>query len=56
MPLEQLTVAVVGWVPDATEVDALLDGWQAAMGAPNSIGWLAGRLRDREVPRVPPAA
>lgn len=39
-----MTVAVLGVVPDRTAVDAALAGWEEAMGGPDSIAWLVGRL------------
>ena len=41
---EDLTVEVLQVVPDATGVQALLTGWEAAMGRPGSLGWLRARL------------
>ena len=56
VPTDELSVAVVGWIPELAVVEEVLSGWQEAMAAPNGIGWLAGRLRERSVPRTPPAA
>jgi hypothetical protein len=53
LPLSSVTVAVVGWVPDRDAMEHTLDGWQAAMGEPNSVAWLVGRLKERGVPREP---
>ena len=53
--LESVTVAVVGWIPDRDQLEEVLDGWESAMSEKNSIGWLAERLRQREVPRTPPS-
>jgi len=55
VPTDQLSVAVVGWIPERAEVEDVLSGWQAAMAAPDGIGWLAERLRQRGVPRTPPS-
>jgi hypothetical protein len=44
LPTESVTVEVLGVVATRDAVDALLDGWQQAMGAPNSIEWVRGRL------------
>jgi hypothetical protein len=53
---DQLTVAVVGWIPDRSKVDELLSGWGQEMGAENGITWLADRLKAAGVPRSAPAA
>ncbi|HXX89122.1 MAG TPA: hypothetical protein VEI83_02720 [Acidimicrobiales bacterium] len=55
VPTDQLSVAVVGWIADRDQVEDVLTGWQDAMRAPNGIGWLADRLRERAVPRTAPA-
>ena len=53
---DQLTVAVVGWIPDRARVDEVLSGWGEEMGAENGISWLADRLKAAGVPRSAPAA
>ena len=55
VPTDALSVAVVGWMPELAGVEDVLAGWQEAMAAPNGIGWLADRLRQRDVPRTAPA-
>lgn len=40
-----MTVAVLGVIRSRAEVDEALSGWEEAMGSPNSIDWLVGRLR-----------
>ncbi len=47
--IEGMSVAVVGVVPSRAAVDQLLDGWQQAMEAPDSVAWLVQRLKDRGV-------
>jgi len=44
LPTELVTVEVLGVVPGRDAVDALLAGWQDAMGAPNSVEWVVTRL------------
>jgi hypothetical protein len=44
LPTEAVLVEVLGVVPTRDAVDALLDGWEAAMGAPNSVEWVRDRL------------
>jgi len=51
VPTGAVTVAVVGWLPERNRMEEVLEGWESAMSEPNSIGWLADRLRQREVPR-----
>lgn len=53
VPVGALTVAVVGWVPDRGGMEEVLGGWEEAMGGPNSVSWIAERLRHHEVPRRP---
>lgn len=53
---DQLTVAVVGWIPDRDKLNQVLLGWDQEMGADNGITWLADRLRESGVPRSAPAA
>jgi len=48
---DSVTVAVVGWIPQRDRMEDVLEGWESAMTEPNSIRWLADRLRQREVPR-----
>ena len=40
-----MTVTVLGVRSSQSQVDQALAGWDAAMGDPDSVGWLAGRLR-----------
>jgi hypothetical protein len=48
---DSVTVAVVGWIPERDRMEEVLEGWDRVMAEPNSIRWLADRLRQREVPR-----
>lgn len=54
VPTGEITVAVIGWLPERDRMEEVLEGWEAVMEEPNSVAWLAQRLRDREVPRQPP--
>jgi hypothetical protein len=49
-----VTVAVVGWIADRARVEQVLEGWQASMTQPDSVSWLAERLRQQSVPRQHP--
>ncbi len=51
VPVDEITVAVVGWVPERGQMEQVLDGWEQAMAGPNSVAWVAGRLRQHGVPR-----
>ena len=51
---DQLTVAIVGWIPDRDRLDEVLSGWQDAMGEPNSAAWAAARLKEAGVSRSAP--
>jgi hypothetical protein len=55
VPTEAVTVAVIGWVADRSRLEQILDGWPAAMAGPDSLSWLAERLRQQAVPKQPPA-
>jgi hypothetical protein len=54
--VEQLVVAVVGWIPDRAKVDQVLAGWEQQMGQPNGVAWIASRLEQAGVPKSAPAA
>lgn len=55
VPVDEITVAVVGWVPERAGVEGLLQGWEEAMARPNSALWVTERLAERQVPRQAPA-
>jgi hypothetical protein len=44
LPTELVTVEILGVVPERATVDQLLDGWERAMGQPNSVQWVRDRL------------
>ncbi len=56
VPVDALTVAVVAWVADRDRLEQVLTGWQDAMAGPDSVAWLAARLRAEGVPQAPPAS
>jgi hypothetical protein len=56
LPLDAVTVAVVGWIPTRDRMEEVLAGWQDAMTGPESLSWLAARLRDETVSKTPPAS
>ncbi len=45
VPVDQLIVRVVGRVATRQELDRLLEGWEQAMASPDSVSWVAERLR-----------
>jgi hypothetical protein len=53
VPVDEITVAVVGWIPDRHALEGVLEGWEDVMAEPNSVSWIAERLRARNVPRTP---
>jgi hypothetical protein len=53
--VDELLVAVVGWIPDRARLDTILTGWPDEMGKPNGIAWVAARLQQAGVPRTAPA-
>jgi len=55
LPMSAVTVAVVGWIPTRDRLEEVLAGWRDAMSNPQSLLWLADRLRDEGVPKQPPA-
>ncbi len=44
LPTALVTVEILGVVTDRAELDQLLDGWEQAMGQPDSIQWVRDRL------------
>ena len=41
---DHLGVRVLAVVPDAAEVERLLDGWEQAIAESDSVAWLTSRL------------
>jgi hypothetical protein len=50
-----MTVAVLGTIPSREELEQILSGWADAIAQPDSVAWLAERLRDAGVVTSPPA-
>jgi hypothetical protein len=46
---DRVVVTVVADIAGREEVEAVLDGWQAEMGKPDGISWVADRLREHGV-------
>jgi hypothetical protein len=55
VPLQAITVAVVGWIPQRDRLETVLEGWETAVAEPNSIAWLTSRLSEHGVPRQSPS-
>ncbi len=53
VPVGEITVAVVGWIPQRDTMEEVLRGWEDVMARPNSVSWIAERLRTHAVPRTP---
>jgi hypothetical protein len=47
MPVELITVEVLAAIEDRQELEAVLDGWAAAMDDADGVAWLRGRLDRR---------
>lgn len=45
VPVDGMQVTVLGTVADHQALEQVLDGWQAQVGTPDSVHWLAERLR-----------
>jgi hypothetical protein len=43
-PVSELTVVIIGQVPNHEHLETLLDGWEEAMETPNSLQWLQQRF------------
>jgi len=56
VPVDEITVAIAGWVPDRSSMEDVLQGWEEAMTQPNSVAWITERLAERQVPRQAPAS
>jgi hypothetical protein len=54
LPVDRLIVMIIGFVPERTDVEQILDGWQEAMAKPDGISWVADRLKQAGVPRSAP--
>jgi hypothetical protein len=45
VPTSSLVVRILGRISSREEVERLLDGWEQAMGQPDSTKWIVERLR-----------
>jgi len=48
-PVAGMTVAVLASIATREQLEQVLDGWEEEMDRPNSVAWLAGRLRESGV-------
>jgi hypothetical protein len=53
---DQLIVAVIGWIPDRSQLDSMLEGWAEEMQKADSVSWVASRLEQAGIPRGRPSA
>ena len=51
VPVDEITVAVVGFIPERRAMEEVLQGWEEAMASQNSVSWINDRLRGRGIPR-----
>ena len=49
VPTSSLVVRILGRISSREEVERLLEGWEQAMGQPDSTKWIAERLRGEGV-------
>jgi hypothetical protein len=49
VPVEGLTVAVIGQIASREELERTLEGWEGAVGQPDSVSWLIARLKQSGV-------
>lgn len=56
VPVDEITVAIVGFIPERAAMEDVLQGWEEAMAEPNSVVWITERLAERQVPRQAPAS
>ncbi len=54
MSVDDVVVSVVAVIPALDEVERVLDGWEAEMGLPDGISWVAARLRENGIGGVVP--
>jgi hypothetical protein len=45
VPVDGMTVGVIGLINSREEVEQVLEGWEEAMAQPDSTAWLIGRLQ-----------
>jgi|SRR5580700_3697276 hypothetical protein len=55
LSLDDVSVAVVGWIPTRDRLEEVMAGWPDAMVGEGALSWLQSRLRDEAVPTAPPA-
>ena len=49
VPTSSLVVRILGRIPARQDVERTLEGWEDAMGRPDSTQWIVDRLRDAGV-------
>jgi len=54
VPLDEVVVTIVGYLPARAELEKVLAGWEEEMAKPDGITWVADRLRENGVPSAAP--
>ena len=56
IPIDEVVVTVVGYIPTREEMEKVMAGWEAEMAKPDGITWVADRLRENGVPSTAPTS
>ncbi len=49
LPVDRLVVTLIATIPTLAEVEAILEGWADQMDQPDSVAWVAERLRSHGI-------
>jgi hypothetical protein len=49
LPIDSLAVAVIAQIPTHDQLEKVLRGWEEEISKPDSVSWLAGRIREAGV-------
>lgn len=49
VPVQGMTVAVIGQIATREVLERVLQGWEEAVGQPDSVSWLIARLKESGV-------
>jgi len=56
IPIDEVMVTIVGYIPTREEMEKVMAGWEAEMAKPDGITWVAERLRQLGVPPAAPTS
>ncbi len=56
IPIDEVVVTIVGYIPTREEMERVMAGWEAEMAKPDGITWVADRLREHGVPSTAPTS